>query len=221
MSHVLISCKVSFENDHTWPRNKHWYLNMCLHLTYPSSQNAEPLLASKRQYKGFHLEAHVSFEHAKPRKPWYLFWKQMSTSASNWSPISHPHSDFEPDVREIRESLGDLTSASPQTHKSAEKFTQMLCYCCWLCFCQFLKFEQNKSIGCFSDVAWYYNSEVINIPHITTICVHVTEFGLPKPGPDAILIPHWTRYLFHFPVQSWKLKMTRKRDPLREAVKSW
>ena len=157
MSHVLISCEVSFENDHTWPRNKHWYLNMCLHLTYPSSQNAEPLLASKHHFKGFHLEAHVSFEHAKPRKPWYLIWKQMSTSSR--SPISHPHSDFEPDAREIRESLGDLTSASPQTHKSAEKFTQMLRYLCWLC--QFLKFEQNKSIGCFSDVTQYHNSEVV------------------------------------------------------------
>ena len=157
---------------------------------YPSSQNAESLLASKRQYKGFHLEAHVSFEHAKPRKPWYLIWKQMSTSNSSRSPISHPHSDFEPDAREIRESLGDLTSASPETHKSAEKFTQMLFYyCCWLCFCQFLTFEQNKSIGCFSDIARYYNSEVINKPHIRKqqyMCV--TEYGFPKR----------CRYLCHF-----------------------
>ena len=107
------------------------------------------------------MEAQVSFEQAKPRKPWYLIWKQMSTSTSSstWSPISHPHSDFEPDAREIRESLGDLSTASPQTHKSAEKFTQMLRYLCWLC--QFLKFEQNKSIGCFSNVAWYHNFEVV------------------------------------------------------------
>ena len=85
------------------------------------------------------MEAHVSFEQAKPRKPWYLIWKQMSTSSSSRSPISHPHSDFEPDAREIRESLGDLTSASPQTHKSAEKFTQMLCYLLLILFLSILK----------------------------------------------------------------------------------
>ena len=168
---------------------------------YPSSQNAEPLLASNRPYKGFHLEAHVSFEHAKPRKPWYLIWKQMSTSNSSRSPISRPHSDFEPDALEIRESLGDLTSPQHR-HRRAnrrrnldswvpflislfifvwsiseanrknswmrgeqaclEKFTQMLCYWCWLCFCQFLKFGKYKSIGCFiNDVARYHNSEVV------------------------------------------------------------
>ena len=109
----------------------------------------------------------------------------------------------------MRGKLGKAWATSPQhRHRRTNRRRnshKCSATCCWLCFCQFLKFEQNESIRCYSDVVRYYNSEVINITQITTICVHVTEFGFPKPGPDAILMPAWTWYLFQLPIPSWKL----------------
>ena len=97
----------------------------------------------------------------------------------------------------MRGKLGKAWATSPQhRHRRTNRRRnshKCSATCCWFCFCQSLKFEQNESIGCFSDVARYYNSEVINITHITTICVHLRSLGTQNqaltrswcpPGPD-------------------------------------
>ena len=96
----------------------------------------------------------------------------------------------------MRGKLGKAWATSPQhRHRRTNRRRnshKCSATCCWLCFCQFLKFEQNESIGCFSDVAQYYNSEVINITHIRKqeyVCIYGVWVTKTRPwrDPDARL----------------------------------